>query len=415
MGCVLGAGLHRLKESNHHVGQVSVPADRLPGKTKAMTDIAQTRTAQGTRPDQRMLILALALLLLAQLACDGAGLLSDGFAAREEVDGDWIQVYFTDPAPSGGEPRRRTRLVRGLISAIDQAEHTIDLAAYDFDLDSVAVALIAAEQRGVRVRVVTESDNVPDNVDTLVELERAGIPVVEDKRESGLMHNKFAVIDQAWVWTGSWNVTESGTYRNDNNAVLITSPALAENYTAEFEEMVARQFGPDSPRDTPHPHVIITVDAGGQAQRQVEVESYFAPEDEVADEIIAEIEAARERIRFLAFVFTSDEIADAMLERAEVGVVVQGVMESRNVNGQYDEYQRLRKVVHDVLLDGNPYIMHHKVIIIDDETVVLGSYNFSRSAETTNDENLLIIHDPTVADLFVEEFGRVYRQARDAQ
>ena len=124
---------------------------------------------------------------------------------------------------------------------------------------------------------------------------------------------------------------------------------------------------------------------------------------------------AQERIRFLAFVFTSDEIADAMLERAQAGVVVQGVIESRNAGGDHSEYERLRVAVHDVLPDGNPYVMHHKVIIVDDATVILGSYNFTGSAEEKNDENLLIIHDAEVAALFVAEFGRVYEQARTAE
>jgi phosphatidylserine/phosphatidylglycerophosphate/cardiolipin synthase-like enzyme len=209
-------------------------------------------------------------------------------------------------------------------------------------------------------------------------------------------------------------LTKNGTYRNNNNAVLITSTALAENYTAEFEEMFSGQFGPTSPADTPNPHVAITVETGEGQERQVEVENYFAPEDEVAAEIIAEIEEAQSRIRFMAFTFTSDEIADAMLERAQAGVVVQGVMEERNAERDYSEYERLREVVHDVLTDGNPYIMHHKVIIIDDATVILGSYNFTGNAEDSNDENLLIIHDPEVAALFVAEFGRVYEQARTA-
>jgi phosphatidylserine/phosphatidylglycerophosphate/cardiolipin synthase-like enzyme len=117
----------------------------------------------------------------------------------------------------------------------------------------------------------------------------------------------------------------------------------------------------------------------------------------------------------MAFIFTSDWIADAMLERAEDGVVVQGVIESRNAEREYSEYDHLRRGVHDVLVDGNPYIMHHKVIIIDDETVILGSFNFTVSADESNDENLLIIHDPEVAALFVAEFGRVYEQARTAE
>jgi len=144
----------------------------------------------------------------------------------------------------------------------------------------------------------------------------------------------------------------------------------------------------------------------------VEVENYFAPEDKVAAQIISEIEGARDRIRFMAFVFTSDEIADAMLARARAGVVVQGVIEARSAEGEYSEYERLQVAVHDVLQDGNPYILHHKVIIIDDATVILGSYNFTASAEEKNDENLLIIHDAEVAALFVAEFGRVYEQAR---
>jgi len=117
----------------------------------------------------------------------------------------------------------------------------------------------------------------------------------------------------------------------------------------------------------------------------------------------------------MAFTFTSDLIADAMLERAQAGVVVQGVIESRNAGGEYSEYGRLRIAAHDVLPDGNPYIMHHKVIIVDDATVILGSYNLTASAETRNDENLLIIHDAEVAALFVAEFGRVYEQARAAE
>ena len=367
--------------------------------------------------DRRLsaIVVSMGLLIVAQIACVGIGPIVGDLSAHETATGDWIQVYFTDPGISGEESGHPSSIAQALASAIGRAESTIDLAVYDFDLKGLAAALSAAEERGVRVRVVTESDNILDNRDIFIHLERAGIPVVEDGRESGLMHNKFIVIDSEKVWTGSWNATENGTYRNNNNLVSISSSALAENYTAELDEMIDRRFGPDSPSNTPTPELTITVEAGGERQRQVYVESYFAPEDGVADEIISEIEAARERIRFMAFVFTSDEIAHAMVERAEAGVVVQGVMESRHVNGQYDEYRRLKRAAHDVLLDGNAYSMHHKVIIIDDETVILGSYNFSQSAETANDENVLIIHDQDVADLFVQEFGRVYERARNAQ
>lgn len=356
------------------------------------------------------LVIALAVLIIAQAACDDV---SEGsHTVKETVSGDWVRVYFTSPRYPDDDSYHQGGLDEELAAVIGYAESSVDVAAYDFDLQSVAEALIAARQRGIKVRFVTDSDYADE--DAVALLQQAGIPIVEDGRDDGLMHDKFIVIDSVWVWTGSWNLTENGTYRNNNNAVLVASPALAENYAAEFEEMFAGQFGPTSPADTPNPHIFITAEIAEGQTKQIEVENYFAPEDEVQAQVIAEIQSARSRIRFMAFVFTSDEIADAMLERAQAGVVVQGVIEDRNTGQDYSEYERLRAEVHDVLPDGNPYIMHHKVIIIDDETVILGSYNFTASAEDRNDENVLIIHDPEVAALFVEEFGRVYEAARTA-
>jgi len=352
--------------------------------------------------------LALIATALAQVACGWLSLNTPS-VVKETVSGDWIRVYFTNPHLPGDDVRQGG-LDEELVAVIEQAQTSVDVVVYDFDLERVTNALIAAHRAGVQTRVVVESDNAAEEAVTT--LQQAGITIVEDERDSGLMHDKFVVVDEQWVWTGSWNLTQNGTYRNNNNAVLIASTALAENYTAEFEEMLTGQFGPTSPADTPNPHVAITIESEGEQERQIKVENYFAPEDEVADQIISEIEGAQDRIRFLTFTFTSDEIGDAMLARAREGVVVQGVFESRNAKREYGEYKRLQRAVHDVLLDGNPYIMHHKVIIIDDATVILGSYNFTASAEKYNDENLLIIHDPETAALFVAEFGRIYEQAR---
>ena len=67
----------------------------------------------------------------------------------------------------------------------------------------------------------------------------------------------------------------------------------------------------------------------------------------------------------------------------------------------------------DVWQDGNPYTLHHKVFIIDDQTVVLGSLNFSDNAAESNDENILIIHDAAIAGPYLAEFERVYQQAQN--
>ena len=68
----------------------------------------------------------------------------------------------------------------------------------------------------------------------------------------------------------------------------------------------------------------------------------------------------------------------------------------------------------DVYLDANPYNMHHKVLILDDETVVAGSFNFSEGADRQNDENVVILKSQEVARRFEEEYRRVAGAAQKA-
>lgn len=319
-----------------------------------------------------------------------------------------IQVYFTTPIFPDDPADHLGGLDLILAEDIASARQSIAVAAYDFDLETVADALLEAWTRGVEVRLVTDSDNVDEPA--IWRLDRAGVPVVEDNR-SASMHHKFVVLDGEVVWTGSWNLTENGTYRNDNNAVRIMSSILAENYLVEFDEMYeGREFGPTSPSNTPNPDLTLRDPVTGE---WVEVENYFSPEDGAAERLLALVEDARSSVRFLAFSFTDDELGEAVKRQSEKGLVVQGVFEARGSDTEYSEYRMMRDAHPplDVLTDGNPYIMHHKVFILDEETVILGSHNFTESADESNDENLLILHDPGVAALYLEEFERIYRQA----
>ncbi|MGD8624242.1 MAG: phospholipase D-like domain-containing protein, partial [Anaerolineae bacterium] len=328
-------------------------------------------------------------------------------------DQDWIRVYFTQPNYPDEVSDHHGGLDETLAADIDRAQTSVDVAAYDFDLERVADALVAAHERGVRVRMVTDTDNV--DLRPVRQLDRAGIAIVDDDR-GAIMHNKFVVIDGQVVWTGSWNLTDNGTYRNDNNAVRVVAPRLAENYMAEFEEMFQdRAFGPTSPADTPHPQVRVAT--GEQGGATVLFENYFAPEDEVAARIVTLVENAERSVRFLAFSFTDDQLGDALKDQKKAGLEIQGVFEARGSDTEYSEYGRLRQARPslDVLTDGNPYIMHHKVIILDDEIVILGSFNFTASADESNDENILVIHSPEVAALYRAEFDRIYAQAVEAQ
>jgi phosphatidylserine/phosphatidylglycerophosphate/cardiolipin synthase-like enzyme len=163
-------------------------------------------------------------------------------------------------------------------------------------------------------------------------------------------------------------------------------------------------FGPEKGVDTPNPVLRIN---------GTRLENYFSPEDGAAPRISELLEQATESIHFLAYSFTNDEFGQILIQKAGRGLQVSGVMEEEQVNSNTGtEYEPLKKSGMDVRLDGNPGLMHHKVFIIDEKVVIIGSYNFSRNAETTNDENTLIIFSPQIARLTMQEFQRVFDQAQ---
>jgi phosphatidylserine/phosphatidylglycerophosphate/cardiolipin synthase-like enzyme len=313
--------------------------------------------------------------------------------------GSWIDIYFTDPE-SPLASQETGGLDSPLAASIDSARLTIDVAIYSFSLRSIRNALIRAHERGVQVRVVIESDRIDRSApQALIE---AGIPVLGDRRE-GLMHDKFVVIDRSEVWVGSMNFTYSGTYEDNNQLIHIRSTKMAENYTKEFEEMfIDDMFGDRVVPETPHPKVRID---------GIEMEVYFSPDDGVADRIYEILTEAKESIYFMAFSFTTDEFGEVIREQAGNGLTVAGVMEEQqvksNIGTEYDFFQQAGL---DVYLDGNEGQMHHKTMIVDGKIVISGSYNFSRSAEIRNDENVIIFHNEKIADFYLQEFERVYGQ-----
>jgi phosphatidylserine/phosphatidylglycerophosphate/cardiolipin synthase-like enzyme len=113
----------------------------------------------------------------------------------------------------------------------------------------------------------------------------------------------------------------------------------------------------------------------------------------------------------MTFSFTLDEVGQALLDRAENGVSVEGVFEVTGSRTSFSELPRLLCAGLPILQDGNPYILHHKVFIIDDELVLTGSFNISSNATEDNDENMVIIRDADLAAQYIAEFGRVQSQA----
>ena len=124
---------------------------------------------------------------------------------------------------------------------------------------------------------------------------------------------------------------------------------------------------------------------------------------------------AEQSIYFMVFSFTHNGIGKIMQQRFQDGLDVHGVFEARGSDSDYAEYSAMQSLGMAVVTDGNKWIMHHKVIIIDRATVITGSFNFSKNASRTNDENVLIIRGNTdIANLYLEEWQRVADNAHNA-
>lgn len=318
----------------------------------------------------------------------------------------WWQVYFTDPLTIN-DPNNYAASIEGkLIDQINAAQSSIHIASFEFDLNPVAEALIAARQRGVDVRWVTDNeyglvaDTEPGHGQFAM-LQNAGIEVRGDNR-TALMHNKFWIFDGKILWTGSTNITKNGIFIQDNNAIVFSSPELAAIYEREFEEMWNGQFGPKSPSQLNEQSLVLN---------GTPIQVIFTSEDAALEtEIIPLVRSANSSIRFLAFSFTDYPLAEAMIQRAQQGVNVAGVIDKTQSGGQGSELATLFCAKIPVRQDGNRQFMHNKVIIIDNRYVVTGSLNFSTSAEESNDENVIIIDNPEIAGLYLQNFDRVYNQ-----
>jgi len=327
------------------------------------------------------------------------------------ASGAWWEVYFADPVTINNPANWQGSIEGRLIDKINAAQSSIHIASFEFNLTPVADALIAAKQRGVDVRWVTddenglEADGEPGH-GQFARLKDAGIDVRSDSR-SALMHNKFWIFDNQIVWTGSTNITENGIFKQNNNTIVIQSTALAAIYEREFQEMWDGQFGPTSPS---------TLDEQITNVNGSQIVVVFTSEDPAIEQaIIPIVKSATKSIRFMTFSYTDFPLAEAMIERSKNGVDVAGVFERVGSDTEASELKTLVCANVPARRDGNPSFLHHKVIVIDERIVVTGSMNYSTNAEESNDENVLIIDNADVARLYMQEFERVWDMGTDPE
>lgn len=344
-----------------------------------------------TKPENSKpkLLVPFILVLLSAVAI-GLGIRHYRSGAESTTETAW-EVYFSEIGT--GVPSLEKRLTAKLTDAVER----IDAALYHLNSVPIADALIEAHNRGVQVRMVTETDNIDE--EAIGRLQEVGIPVADDGDPDSYMHHKFIVIDERYVWTGSYNTTYNGAYKNNNNVIFIDSVPLAYNFVQEFRELFL-----DMEVGKPSGGFVAKLSDGTQ------ISTYFSPKNDTILPLLKEVQSAKKSIYFMAFSFTHDALGDAMRDCFESGVDVQGVFEARQVDDRYSEHNAMKDAGVPVILDENRGAMHHKVIVIDGETVITGSYNFSKNAETRNNENLLIIKENReIAEAYLGEFERITR------
>jgi phosphatidylserine/phosphatidylglycerophosphate/cardiolipin synthase-like enzyme len=322
----------------------------------------------------------------------------------------WWDVYFTDPLTMNNPDVIAGSIEEKLIQLIQSAQVSIHIASFEFNLTPVAQALIEAKNRGVDVKWMADDkngldyDNQPGRGQFGL-MAAAGIELKDDNR-TALMHNKFWIFDQQVVWTGSTNITVNGIFKQNNNVIVIRSAEIAYIYEREFQEMWNGQFGPRAPSTVNNQWAILD---------GTPIQVLFSAEDKAVGNLIALVNDAKSSIRFLAFSFTDYPLAQAMIDRAKAGVDLKGVYETFGSNSIGSELKTFLCAGMPVRQDGNGSFLHHKLIIIDNTIVATGSLNYSSSADDENDENVMIIDNPEIAALYLQEFDKLWNQARDVE
>lgn len=468
---------------------------------------------------------------------DSPGSLADGFDNDEDGLTDpasamqpiqssqgegTIQVYFNKGVYAvSGEPMANgnVRLDTALIARLAAATTLVDVALYDLNLPEVTNALMAAAERGVRVRMIADAkdpyandfegvsrdkamrlqlerlirgaDGVTGTRDdtrvlgdgpifavTDIDLRRsAGLPtspadlvytVVQagEKQRAGYllaygerktdgtyysgdeqMHNKFAVVDGHWVWTGSWNPTQTSVYGDESQlprlagntdvALEIDSASLARIFTLEFELMWGTETAqPDPSRARFHRRKLGLrrwfVDVGGRV-----VEVIFSPGGQALARLCELIEGAQTSAHFLIYAWSHEALMMAAKRRWEgtdsdgegetTGFRFDGVFDA----GAWDAWWSASLPMGGLIVPGRtptrwaalPPVypgredrkLHTKILVIDPDTPhavsAVGSVNWSQNGDAVNDENLLVIWGQDIARQFMQFHRRRLLQA----
>ena len=355
--------------------------------------------------------------------------------------GGRVDVFFNEPGTRNAN-MWDPDAVKVMVEMIDGATATIDFAVMGFSKVEVVEAMVRAHDRGIKVRMVGDAGHLYNS--GYQAFSERHIPMTVGNLNH-IMHDKFMVVDGRFVFCGTANWTPTDLVRNSNNFVVMDSPEVAIDFTDEFLQMWDGRFGNNK----------IQNDNGRKYQLgDTEVEVWFSPNEDAMGRIREVLGEAQDSVRFTIFAFTKNEVGSDLIRiqaemmeadiaagvasdeedwrsmdyrdrRGVAGVIDQSQLHS---NGQYHEVYRLLAEGVPMRLDGNDNSyqpgdyqagggrLHSKTMLIDaygdNPTVITGSFNWSASATSSNDEFLLVMRGPRVAEMYDGYFEGLWRGGR---
>jgi phosphatidylserine/phosphatidylglycerophosphate/cardiolipin synthase-like enzyme len=124
-----------------------------------------------------------------------------------------------------------------------------------------------------------------------------------------------------------------------------------------------------------------------------DIACYFSPKGGCTEAVVTELGEARQTVLVQAYSFTSTSIAKALVEAHKRGVKITVILDKSNRKDNYSAADFIAHADIPCFIDAQHAIAHNKVMLIDGRTIITGSFNFTKAAETSNAENLLVIHD----------------------
>jgi phosphatidylserine/phosphatidylglycerophosphate/cardiolipin synthase-like enzyme len=130
----------------------------------------------------------------------------------------------------------------------------------------------------------------------------------------------------------------------------------------------------------------------------------FSPNGGCTENIVNQIEAAKSEILVQAYSFTSAPIAKALVSAHKRGVKVEALLDKSQKSERYTSATFLKNSGVPTYIDDKHAIAHNKIMVIDQETVITGSFNFTKAAEEKNAENVLVIRSKELAKIYIDNW-----------